>query len=70
MSVQILPELRTRPVTVDGYAVPRVSAHEIPSTGQWNVIYDGRFCVLAESLEELTRWLRVYSIGHTSDVNQ
>jgi hypothetical protein len=30
---------------------------EIAATGQWNVIYDGRFCVLAEDLEEVTRWL-------------
>jgi hypothetical protein len=56
-AIQVLPEEAIRRVTVDGYLVPRLSMKEIAATGQWNVIYDGRFCVLAEDLEELTRWL-------------
>ena len=57
MMIQILPEHSTRYVTLDGDAVPRVAVQEIAATGQWNVIYDGRFCVLAEDLEEVNRWL-------------
>lgn len=55
--IQVLPPQSIRRVTVDGFAVPRVSVHEIAETGQWNVIYDERFCVLAEDLEEVSRWL-------------
>jgi hypothetical protein len=57
MTIRILPEHAVRMVTLDGYAVPRVAVQEIAATGQWNVIYDGRFCALAEDLEELNRWL-------------
>lgn len=57
MTIQILPEQSVRVVTMDGYAVPRVTVQEIAATGQWNVIYDGRFCALAEDLEEVGRWL-------------
>jgi hypothetical protein len=57
MTIQILPPQSLRYVALDGYMVPRVTVQEIAATGQWNVIYDGRFCVLAEDLEEVTRWL-------------
>jgi hypothetical protein len=57
MTIRILPEHAVRRVTLDGYAVPRVTVQEITASGQWNVIYDGRFCALAEDLEELNRWL-------------
>ncbi|MDB5975122.1 MAG: hypothetical protein JWR07_1882 [Nevskia sp.] len=57
MTIQILPEQTVRPVTIDGYLVPRVTVHEIAATGQWNVIYDNRFCALAEGIDELNRWL-------------
>lgn len=57
MTTQILPERGTRETTIDGYRVPRVAVVEIAATGQWNVIFDGRFCVLAEDLEEVNRWL-------------
>ncbi len=56
-AVQVLPAQTIRRVTVDGFAVPRVTVHEIAATGQWNVIYDERFCVLVEDLDELSRWL-------------
>jgi hypothetical protein len=57
MSVQILSERTIRAVALDGFAVPRVAVQEIAETGQWNVVYDDRFCVLAEDLDELNRWL-------------
>ncbi len=57
MTIQILPERVIRHIALDGYAVPRVTVNEVAETGQWNVIYDGRFCALAEDLEELNRWL-------------
>ncbi len=46
-------------VTIDGFAVPRVEVAEDASTGQWHVTYDGRFGIVADSLEELQRWLWV-----------
>lgn len=58
MALSILP--RRTPgcqVILDGYALPRVEVAEDDSTGRWNVTYDGRFGVVAESLEELQRWL-------------
>ena len=58
MTIAILPPRQPgQQVTIDGFAVPRVEVREITATGQWNVIYDGRFCVLAEDLEEVNRWL-------------
>lgn len=44
-------------VTIDGFAVPRIEVAENPATGQWNVTYDERFGIMAESLEELQRWI-------------
>ena len=44
-------------VAVDGYAVPRLEVSEDPATGNWHVVYDGRFGIVAESLEELRRWI-------------
>lgn len=44
-------------VTIDGFAVPRVEVAEDAATGKWHVTYDGRFGIVAESLEELQRWL-------------
>lgn len=44
-------------VAVDGFAVPRIEVAEDAATGQWRVIYDGRFGIVAASLEELQRWL-------------
>lgn len=56
--IEILPpSTRGGQVTIDGYLVPRVEVSEDAATGQWRVIYDGRFGVVAESLEELQRWL-------------
>lgn len=55
--IHVLPEHVERRVTVGDFMVPRLSVREIEATGQWNVIYDGRFCALAEDLEELNRWL-------------
>ncbi|WP_314324437.1 hypothetical protein [Comamonas aquatica] len=43
-------------VSIDGYLVPRLEVHEDAASGQWNVIYDGRFAVTA-SIEELNRWI-------------
>jgi len=57
MTIQILPEQSVRHVALYGYMVPRLTVHEIPGTGQWNVIYDGRFCTMAEDIEEMNRWL-------------
>jgi hypothetical protein len=57
MTIQILPDHSRREITLDGFAVPRVSVQEISATGQWNVIFDGRFCVLADDLEEVNRWI-------------
>lgn len=56
-TIQVLPERTVREMTLGGYLVPRVTVQEIAATGQWNVIYDGRFCVLAEDLDEVNRWL-------------
>lgn len=44
-------------VTINGFAVPRVEVTEDAATGKWHVTYDGRFGIVAESLEELQRWL-------------
>ena len=44
-------------VTIDGFAVPRIEVAEDASTGQWHVSYDNRFGIVAESLDELQRWL-------------
>lgn len=55
--LRVLPERAECEVTVDGYAVPLLSVREIAETGQWNVIYDRRHCVLAESVDELARWI-------------
>jgi hypothetical protein len=58
MTMQILPPRSPgRQITIDGYAVPRLEVAEDAATGQWRVTYDGRFGVVAESLEELQRWL-------------
>jgi len=55
--LEILPVQTTgQAVTIDGYLVPRVEVKEDGATGQWNVVYDGRFSIMA-SLEELQRWL-------------
>ena len=56
-TVHVLPEQRTRCVTVGGYSVPSITVHEIEATGQWNVMCGGRVCVLAEDMEEVVRWL-------------
>lgn len=42
---------------IDGYAVPRLEVSEDQATGNWHVIYDGRFGIVAENLEELRRWV-------------
>lgn len=56
--IEILPRrLSGSEVTIEGYQVPRVEVAEDAATGRWNVTYDGRFGVVAESLEELHRWL-------------
>lgn len=44
-------------VTIDGFAIPRVEVAEDVATGQWHVTYDKRFGIVADSLEELQRWL-------------
>ena len=44
-------------VTIDGFAVPRVEVEEDAASGRWQLTYDGRFGVTADSLEELQRWL-------------
>lgn len=54
----ILPQMTGgRRVTIDGYLVPHVEVSEDPASGQWHVVYDGRFGIVSESLEELQRWL-------------
>jgi hypothetical protein len=56
--LQILPAREpAHAVTLDGYMVPRVEVSEDAATGQWRVTYDGRFGVVAGSIEELQRWL-------------
>lgn len=57
MTIQVLPAQSVRRVTIDGYLVPGMAMQEIASTGQWDVIYDNRICVLAEDLSEVNRWL-------------
>jgi hypothetical protein len=58
--LQILPaRVAGQAVTIDGFAVPGVEVTEDRATGRWNVLYDGRFGIIAESLEELQRWLWV-----------
>jgi len=44
-------------VTLDGFVVPRVEVAEDPATGKWHVTYDNRFGIVADSLEELQRWV-------------
>lgn len=44
-------------VTLDGFKVPRIEVQEDPATGRWNVVYDERFGIVAENLEEIQRWL-------------
>lgn len=51
------PRAPGRQITIDGFAVPRIEVEENPSTGKWNFTYDNRFGIVAESLEELYRWL-------------
>jgi hypothetical protein len=51
------PHTPGQQVTIDGFVIPRVEVREIVATGHWQVIYDRRFAVEAESLEELQRWL-------------
>lgn len=53
----IAPRIPGSEVTIDGYIVPRVEVREDAATGQWHLTYDGRFGLVAESLEELNRWL-------------
>ena len=56
--LEILPKrLPGHQVTIDGYLVPRVEVGEELETGKWNLIYDGRFGIVAENIEELNRWL-------------
>ena len=56
--ISILPKREPgHQVTSDGYLVPRLEVSEDSSSGQWHVTYDGRFGVIAENLEELTRWV-------------
>ncbi|MGJ3704609.1 hypothetical protein [Variovorax sp. AFSI2.2] len=56
--LELLPQ-RTggREATINGYAVPRIEVLEDPATGHWRITYDRRFAIVAESLEELQRWL-------------
>lgn len=55
--LEILPVRTTgQTVMIDGYLVPRVEVKEDAATGQWHVVYDGRFSITA-TLEELQRWL-------------
>lgn len=54
----ILPPMNAgRQVTIDGFLVPRIEVAEDPANGHWRVTYDGRFATVAETLEELQRWL-------------
>lgn len=56
--VEILPRMSNgQRVTIDGFAVPRVEVTEDLATGRWHFVFDGRFSVIAETLEELNRWL-------------
>ena len=43
-------------VTIDGYLVPRVEVREELATGQWSVVYDNRFTILA-GIEEMQKWI-------------
>lgn len=55
--LEVLPAMAAgRPVTLDGYLVPRVQVLEDQATGLWNVTFDNRFTITA-SLEEMQRWL-------------
>lgn len=56
--IEILPKFsHGHRVTIDGFAVPRVEVEEDAATGKWRLTYDTRFGVVADSLEELNRWL-------------
>lgn len=56
--LQILPaRIAGQAVAVDGYAVPGIEVSEDCASGRWHVTYDGRFGIVADSLEELQRWL-------------
>ncbi|MDN5506414.1 MAG: hypothetical protein L0H10_21705 [Comamonas sp.] len=55
--LQMLPRMdAAQGVAINGYLVPRLETREDPASGQWNVIYDGRFGITA-TLEEMQRWL-------------
>ena len=54
----ILPQMSAgRQVCIDGFLVPRIEVAEDPTNGHWRVTYDKRFAAVAETLEELQRWL-------------
>lgn len=56
--LEILPKRSPgHQVTIDGYDVPRLEVAEDAETGTWHVVYDGRFGIVAENIEELQRWL-------------
>ncbi len=56
--LSILPKRTSgHQVMIDGFAVPRIEVAEDAASGRWHVTYDGRFGVMAESLDELQRWL-------------